>query len=56
MLPRLALGRADEYHMSETRLRSQETPAEGKMQAPFCRKTSQGASADGRRAPCERSL
>jgi hypothetical protein len=48
MLPRLALGRADEYHMSETRLRSEETPTEGKVQAPFCRKSSQVASADQR--------
>ena len=48
MLPRLSLGRADEYHMSGTRLRSQETPMEGKVQAPFCRISSRGASADGR--------
>src|ERR1700722_12357702 len=33
--PRLSLGRADEYRMSETRLRSQETRTEGKVQAPF---------------------
>jgi hypothetical protein len=39
--------------MSKTRLGSQETPTEGKVQAPFCRKSSQGAGAVRPRAASE---